>query len=361
MIRPHRITFSLIAALCLFIGTQAHSENLNEILNQISSDLEKKQESGATNSTSIQGHEKATQNATREDAASGTQMRPTSPQAYSGRVAFLDMNEIFTSFYKTKRAEEQLNSERAEAKKELDARLDRLKKAMDEINVLNAEIEKRASSAQTRETARIRDQKVEAARTLDSQITEFRGSREKGLQDTFVALRKSIIEDIMVVVNRKITDAGYDLVFDKSGMSMRQTPIVLYSPSSLDFSKETIGALNNSPTGGIRKNHATDAGLRLASVNLDKIIDKNRQLRNLIDKAAQQNGKKDNSEEELSAAKKRFMENLNPKLAAICARRGADVVFDSSGLSMGQICLLVNSDGLADLTEDLVTARAANP
>jgi len=360
--RPHRIIFSLLAALFLFIGAQAHSENLNSILDQISSDLEKKKESGATNSTSIQSTKLPAQDTIRDDAASDTPTRPTSPQAYSGRVVFLDMNEIFTSFYKTKRAEEQINEERAVAKKELDARLDKLKKAMDEINALNAEMEKPASSAQTRQrTARIRDQKVEAARTLDRQITEFRGSREKGLQDTFVALRKSIIDDIMVVVNRMIRDAGYDLVFDKSGMSPRQTPVVLYSPSVLDFSKVAISALNNTSSEGFGKNHATCIGLKFASVNLDKIIDKNRQLRNMISRSVQQNGKKDSSDQELSEAIKHFMEKLNPKLAAICARTGADIVFDSSGLSMGQIFFLVNSDGMADLTDDLIAAMATNP
>jgi len=356
--KSKRISPLLLAAICFLSGVSARSENLNDILNQITSDLEKKKDSGTTDSTNIQ----STNESAQEDAASGTPMRPTSPKAYSGRVAFLDMNEIFTAFYKTQRAEEKLNVERAAAKKELDARVDELRQAMDEINALTAQIEKPASSAQTiQRSTMIRDQKVGAARTLDRQITEFRSSREKELQATFVAFRKSIIDDIMAVVNRKIRDAGYNLVFDKSGMSMRQTPVVLYSPSNLDFSKESIAELNNASSGGMNKNRATGTGLRFASVNLEKIINQNPQLRNLINKAVQQKDEKDGSEKELSAARTRFMTRLNSQLAPICARRGADVVFDSSGLSMGQICLLLNSNGLPDLTEDLATAMAANP
>ena len=60
------MTFVLLAAICLLYGVSAHSENLNEILNQISSDLDKKKESGATNSTSTQTTKMPTQDATQK-------------------------------------------------------------------------------------------------------------------------------------------------------------------------------------------------------------------------------------------------------------------------------------------------------
>ena len=47
------------------------------------------------------------------------------------------MKKVFENYYKTKDAESKLNDARAGAKKELDDRLDVLKKAMEEINKMN--------------------------------------------------------------------------------------------------------------------------------------------------------------------------------------------------------------------------------
>jgi hypothetical protein len=48
----------------------------------------------------------------------------------------------------------------------------------------------------------------------------------------------------MKIVNEQIKNAGYDVVLDKSGMSMGQVPVVIYSKAELDFSKSIIETLN---------------------------------------------------------------------------------------------------------------------
>ena len=165
------------------------------------------------------------------------------------KVGTLDMNAVFTQYYRTKDAEAKLNEARAAAKKELDDRLENLKKSMDEINKMNASLEKPELSKDAKEKAtKVRNEKVEEARNLDREITEFRGTRERQLQEQFVRMRKDIIDDIMKVVNDKVKSAAYDVVLDKSGLSMGQIPVILYSRNDLDFSKEIVDALNkNAP------------------------------------------------------------------------------------------------------------------
>ena len=161
------------------------------------------------------------------------------------KVGTLDMNAIFTQYFRTKDAETKLNEARAAAKKELDGRLETLKKAMDDINKINADLEKPELSKDAKDKAnKSRDEKVAEARNLDREIAEFRGTRERQLQEQFVRMRKDIIDDIMKVVTDKVKNAGYDLVFDKSGMSMGQVPVLVYSSASMDFSKEIIDTLN---------------------------------------------------------------------------------------------------------------------
>lgn len=161
------------------------------------------------------------------------------------KIGILDMNAVFTQYHRTKDAESKLNDARAAAKTELDGRLETLKKAMDEINKLNVDLEKPELSKDAKaKSSKARDQKVAEARNLDREIAEFRGTRERQLQEQFIRMRKDIIDDIMKVVNEQIKTADYDIVLDKSGMSMGQVPVVIYSRDSLDFSKTIIEALN---------------------------------------------------------------------------------------------------------------------
>jgi len=179
-----------------------------------------------------------------------TALFAVSPSANAeNKIGTLDMNAIFTQYYKTKDAESKLNEARAAAKKELDDRLENLKKAMDEINKINADLEKpELSKDAIAKSTKSRDEKVNDARNLDREITEFRGTRERQLQEQFVRMRKDIIDEIMTVVNAKIKSTGFDIVFDKSGMSMGQIPVLIYSRADLDFSKDIVDTLNkNAP------------------------------------------------------------------------------------------------------------------
>ena len=161
------------------------------------------------------------------------------------KVGTLDMNNVFTQYYRTKDAETKLNEARASAKKELDDRLETLKKSMDDINKISADIEKPELSKDAKEkAAKSRDEKVAEARNLDREIAEFRGTRERQLQEQFMRMRKDIVDDIMKVVTVKVKEAQYDLVLDKSGMSIGQIPVIVYSKESMDFSKDIIDTLN---------------------------------------------------------------------------------------------------------------------
>ena len=160
------------------------------------------------------------------------------------KIGVVDMNRIFTSYHKTKDAEAKLNEARTSAKAELDKKIDKLKAGMNEVNDLNAEAQKPGLSEEARRDAeRKRDNKVADVRELDKEIAEFRTAQERQLQEQYMRMRKDILEDIMRVVTDKVKTAGYDLVFDKSGLSMGQVPVVVYSRPEIDFTKEIVDAL----------------------------------------------------------------------------------------------------------------------
>jgi len=161
------------------------------------------------------------------------------------KVGIIDMNKAFVEYFKTKDAESKINDARTQAKKELDDRMTTLNAQVEVINKLQVDIQKpelskEAKEAKTQElTAKAND-----ARTLDREVVEFRQSREKMIQEQFVRMRKDIIDDILKVVNDKIKAAGYDIVLDKSGLSMGQIPVVIYSRADLDFTSDIVAELN---------------------------------------------------------------------------------------------------------------------
>ena len=57
-------------------------------------------------------------------------------------------------------------------------------------------------------------------------------------------VREGIVKEITDVVIEKVKANHFDLVFDKSGMSINGVPILLYAPDNVDFTNDIIAVLN---------------------------------------------------------------------------------------------------------------------
>ncbi|MEI8340889.1 MAG: OmpH family outer membrane protein [Verrucomicrobiota bacterium] len=174
------------------------------------------------------------------------------------KIATVDMNKIFSAYYKTKDAETRINEARNSAKKELDDRMDTYKKNLETINKLNDEMNKPELSKEAKdEKAKARDEKIAETKNLEREITEFKASREKQLQEQAVRMRNGIVDEITKLVQEKVKSENYDLVLDKSGSSLNGVPILIFARESLDFSDEIITQLN--------KNRSTDSAAPAAA------------------------------------------------------------------------------------------------
>lgn len=161
------------------------------------------------------------------------------------KVGTVDMNKVFQSYYKTKDAEAKINDARGQAKTELDGRMDGYKKLIDEINKLNDELKRPELSNETKEQkAKLRDDKINDAKSMEREINEFRGTREKQLQEQAVRMRNNIVDEINKLIQDKVKTENFDLVLDRSGSSLNGVPFLLYAKDSFDFSDSIITALN---------------------------------------------------------------------------------------------------------------------
>ena len=161
------------------------------------------------------------------------------------KIGTVDMQRAFKEYNKTKDAEAKVNDAKNAAKKEFDDRTEGYKKALDEINKLNQQLDAPALSADAKaQKAKDRDEKIANIKTMEREINDFRQTREQQLQQQAMRMREGIVKEITDVVLERVKTNGMDLVFDKSGLSTNYVPVLLYSKDSSDFTTEIITALN---------------------------------------------------------------------------------------------------------------------
>jgi outer membrane protein len=164
------------------------------------------------------------------------------------KVGTVDMNRAFKEYNKTKDSEKKINEAKDAAKKEYDDRAENYKKALDEINKLNQQLDSPALSQDKKTSmAKDRDDKIANIKNMEREINEFRQTRERQLQEQAMRMRESIIKEITDVIMERVKTSGYDLVFDKSGPSMNGVNVLLHSKDGMDFTTDIITALNKKP------------------------------------------------------------------------------------------------------------------
>src|SRR5436309_3424310 len=161
------------------------------------------------------------------------------------KIGTVDMQRAFKEYNKTKEAEAKINDAKNAARKEYDDRAEDYKKALDEINNLNKQLESPALSADRKtQTAKDRDDKIAKIKNMEREISDFRQTRERQLQEQLMRMREGIVKEITDVVMEKVKANSFDLVFDKSGMSINGVPVLMYSHDNIDFTNDVITVLN---------------------------------------------------------------------------------------------------------------------
>ena len=187
------------------------------------------------------------------------------------KVGTVDMNRAFKEYNKTKDSEKKINEAKDAAKKEYDDRAENYKKALDEINKLNQQLDSPALSADKKTSmAKDRDDKIANIKNMEREINEFRQTRERQLQEQAMRMRENIVKEITDVIMERVKSSNYDLVFDKTGPSMNGVNVVLYSKDSMDFTTDIITALNKKPATTTTEKPATSPATTTAPATSPK-------------------------------------------------------------------------------------------
>jgi len=151
------------------------------------------------------------------------------------------MNRAFKAWPETKASEEKINEAKNAAKTEYDDRADAYKKALDEINDLNKQLDAPGLSTDAKSRkARERDDKITEIKKMEKEINDFRTSREKQLQEQALKMREGIVAKITPALKACAEREGFNLVFDSSGNSLNGVPIVVLTHDLPDLTDNVL-------------------------------------------------------------------------------------------------------------------------
>ena len=161
------------------------------------------------------------------------------------KVGVLDMARIFGEYHKTKDAEKNLSSRKEGARKEVADQEAKLKQLLEKINGLRKSINDPESTVAVKSARQKQaNQTIEEARALRAELLEFARRRELQLLEMFNRQRDVLLKEIRDEVTKHASEAGYDLVLDRSARGVQGILFLLYSKDARDFSAEIITKLN---------------------------------------------------------------------------------------------------------------------
>ncbi len=171
------------------------------------------------------------------------------PASAQVKLAVIDLGKVFDKYYKTQAASAKIKERVADMDKELKAlrtqyekATEDYKKALDEANnqaVSSEEREKRKKAAET---------KFREIQELEQSVAQFRTQANTTIEEQKRRMVENILGEIRAVINTKAKAAGYSLVLDTSGDSLRGAPVVIYSNGENDITDAVLALLNaNAP------------------------------------------------------------------------------------------------------------------
>jgi outer membrane protein len=165
--------------------------------------------------------------------------------AQSIKVATVDMNRLFEEYHKTPVKRAELEGTKDAFQKELDGMVRDMQTRQDELAKLRDELDRPEFSAEVRDQKRKELQdKLAEFKKRDNDLQDYRRSHSRILETKTLDMRKELIKEITVVITSTAAEAGYTLVFDKSGNSMNMIPTVVFAQDALDVTETILKKLN---------------------------------------------------------------------------------------------------------------------
>lgn len=170
---------------------------------------------------------------------------PVVSSAADLQIAVIDMEKVFTEYYKTK-------IEDAKIKKQTDVfkeYLGSLNDAREKIQIAYIELrdssQNIAISDAERESKRVESlDKYRELQAKDVEIQQYNQQKRRFMIEEYEKIRKNLVEEIKKVIQSRAKREGFSLVLDYSGNTQNNMPSVIYSNPNMDITAQIIKEIN---------------------------------------------------------------------------------------------------------------------
>ena len=160
------------------------------------------------------------------------------------KIATVDLDKVFTAHPKTQAAE-------GELKKAEEGIQDEMDKMVAEGRALEEQVAKLREAAKNpllTEDARLKkrneaEEKLTELQEFQLRVRRTQETKLKQMREQVMKSRQGIVDELLVTVADFAKAEGYDLILDRSGMTMNAVPLVTFSKPELDVTDQLIEKL----------------------------------------------------------------------------------------------------------------------
>lgn len=161
------------------------------------------------------------------------------------KIAIIDLQGVFTNFFKTKIADAAIRDEAGALDKDRKALTDQYQKITEDYKKALEDASNQAISADERDKRKkAAEGKLIDINDLEQQIKQFDRTARGNLEEKQRMARDKILVQIKSVVATKAQAGKYTLVLDTAGEGLSRTSVVFYNNGENDITAEVLKALN---------------------------------------------------------------------------------------------------------------------
>lgn len=169
----------------------------------------------------------------------------TSLSAAEQKIAVIDMDKIFTEYYKTKISAANLKKQADIFRNYAEKLKESLLKLQEEYKKLRDDSLNVALSDPERENKRLMAQdKYRQLMTKNAELQQYEQEKRSLMMAENEKARTKLISEIKTEIQKRCALEGYTLVLDVSGKSLNDIPVVMLSSPSIDITDPVLKELN---------------------------------------------------------------------------------------------------------------------
>ena len=167
------------------------------------------------------------------------------------KVATVDLDKVFSAHPRTQSAEADLKKAEETIQSEMEAMVTEGRALEESVTKLR----EAAKNPLLTDDARMKkrneaEEKLTELQEFQLRVRRTQETKLKQMREQVAKTRQTIVDELMVTVTNFAKAEGYDLVLDRSGMTMNMIPFVSYANPELDVTDKLIGKLKENISAG---------------------------------------------------------------------------------------------------------------